>query len=148
VSYAKGAWTLGVVNYWTPDYFGEVGDADAIEGSVAYAFSGKLFHFFSPTVSGGVGYWDFDELTTDYAYWNAGLTLGFMEHWSADVRYWDTNLSDGECFAFTALSSNLCDARVVGTLKAVFYFSELPQKHFPISRAPLRRPFFFAARVP
>ena len=26
----------------------------------------------------------------DYTYWNAGLTLGFLEHWSADIRYYDT----------------------------------------------------------
>jgi uncharacterized protein (TIGR02001 family) len=112
--------TLGVINYWSPDYFGEVGDSDAIEGSIAYAFSGKLFNFFSPSISGGVGYWWFDELTTDYTYWNAGLTLGFMEHWSADVRYYDTDLSETGCFTFTAVSDQLCDARVVGTIKAVF----------------------------
>jgi uncharacterized protein (TIGR02001 family) len=119
-SYTKGAWTLGVTNYWSPEYFGEVGDSDAIEGAVAYAFSGKLFNFFSPTVSGGVGYWWFDTLTTDYTYWNAGLTLGFMEHWSADVRYYDTDLGTASCLTFTAVSGNLCDARVVGTIKAVF----------------------------
>jgi uncharacterized protein (TIGR02001 family) len=112
--------TLGVVNYWSPEYFGEVGDSDAIEGSLAYAFAGKLFNFFSPTLSGSVGYWGFDELATDYTYWNAGLTLGFMQNWSADVRYHDTDLSDGECFAFTAVSRHNCDARVVGTIKAVF----------------------------
>ena len=33
----------------------------------------------------------------DYTYWNAGLTLGFMDHWSADVRYFDTDYSDAEC---------------------------------------------------
>jgi uncharacterized protein (TIGR02001 family) len=120
LSWTGGNWTLGVVNYWSPEYFGEVGESDAVEGSVAYAFSGKLFNFFSPTISGGVGYWGFEELTTDYTYWNAGLTLGFMDHWSVDVRYYDTNLSDAECLAFTALSTNLCDARVVGAVKAVF----------------------------
>ncbi len=30
-------------------------------------------------------------MATDYTYWNAGLTLGFMENWSADIRYWDTD---------------------------------------------------------
>jgi uncharacterized protein (TIGR02001 family) len=119
-SWTGGNWTLAATNYWSPDYFGEVGNSDAIEGSVAYAFSNKLFNFFSPTISGGVGYWWFEELTTDYTYWNAGLTLGFMDHWSVDVRYWDTSLSDTECLTFTAVSSSLCDARAVGTLKAVF----------------------------
>jgi uncharacterized protein (TIGR02001 family) len=112
--------TLSVTNYWSPEYFGEVGESDAIEGSAAYAFGGKLFNFFSPTISGGVGYWGFDELTTDYTYWNVGLTLGFMDHWSVDARYYDTNLSDTECLAFTAVSTELCGGRVVGTVKAVF----------------------------
>ena len=30
-------------------------------------------------------------------YWNAGLTLGFMNHWSADIRYYDTDYSEEEC---------------------------------------------------
>ena len=59
-------------------------------------------------------------LVPDYTYWNAGLTLGFMEHWSADIRYWDTSYSDAECFANTGSLQSLCDERVVGTVKAVF----------------------------
>ena len=63
---------------------------------------GKLFNFFSPSISGLVGFQSFeDKRLTDYTYWNAGLTLGFMEHWSADVRYWDTIYNDAECFAHT-----------------------------------------------
>jgi uncharacterized protein (TIGR02001 family) len=111
--------TLGVTNNWSPEFFGETGDADALEGSVAYAFSGKLFNFFSPAVSGLVGR-QWVEESLNYTYWNAGLTLGFMEHWSADVRYWDTDFSKAECLTFTAVSANNCDARVVGTLKAVY----------------------------
>ena len=51
-----------------------------------------VFNFFTPTISGGVGFQSFDQTASDYTYWNAGLTLGFLEHWSADVRYWDTSL--------------------------------------------------------
>ena len=58
-------------------------------------------------------------IIADYTYWNAGLTLGFMEHWSLDVRYWDTDLNDADCITYTGARSS-CDARVVGTLKAVF----------------------------
>jgi uncharacterized protein (TIGR02001 family) len=113
--------TLGVVNYWSDDYFGFAGNSDALEGSAAYAFAGKLFNFFSPTISGGVGYQWFEDVAEDYAYWNAGLTLGFMEHWSVDVRYWDTDLSDAGCFTLSTYpGGSECDARVVGSLKAVF----------------------------
>jgi uncharacterized protein (TIGR02001 family) len=113
--------TLGVVNYWSDDYAGFAGSSDALEGSAAYAFSGKLFNFFSPSISALIGYQWFEEVAQDYAYWNAGLTLGFMEHWSVDVRYWDTDLSDTGCsLLVTYTSGSECDARVVGSLKAVF----------------------------
>jgi uncharacterized protein (TIGR02001 family) len=118
-SYTKGAWTLGVTNYWSPDFSQAFGNSDAIEGGVAYAFSGKLFNFFSPSISGGVGFQSYEEVASDYTYWNAGLTLGFMEHWSADVRYWDTDYNGTEC-AIQSGGRDNCDARVVGTLKAVF----------------------------
>jgi uncharacterized protein (TIGR02001 family) len=102
--------TVGIANFWSPDYSVFGGDGDALELSLAYAFAGKLFNFFSPTVSGLVG-WQWFENSTDYTYWNAGLTLGFMDNWSVDVRYWDTDFSS--CGSF-------CDARVVGTLSAAF----------------------------
>ena len=118
-TYTKGAWTLGVVNYWSPDNFGLGVDSDAIEGAVAYAFSGKIFNFFSPSISGLIGYQAYEDIVPDYTYWNAGLTLGFMEHWSADVRYFDTDYSEAECFIQSGGFGN-CDARVVGTIKAVY----------------------------
>jgi uncharacterized protein (TIGR02001 family) len=111
--------TIGLIDYWSPDFAQSFGESNAIEGSIAYAFSGKLFNFFSPTISGGVGFQSYDEVASDYTYWNAGLTLGFMEHWSADVRYYDTDYSDADCLVNSGGLSN-CDERVVGTLKAVY----------------------------
>jgi uncharacterized protein (TIGR02001 family) len=120
-SWTGGSWTLGVTNYWSDNYYGFAGSSDAIEGSVGYAFSNKLFNFFSPTISGLVGFQSFEEAAEDYTYWNAGLTLGFMEHWSVDVRYWDTDLSDAGCFTLSTYPGGSgCDSRVVGSLKAVF----------------------------
>jgi uncharacterized protein (TIGR02001 family) len=118
VTWASGQWSLRVTNYWSPNNFNSLGDSDAIEGAVAYSFQRKLFNFFTPTVSGLVGYQAYEDIA-DYTYWNAGLTLGFMEHWSADVRYWDTTYDGGECFINTGVRS-ACDERVVGTFKAVF----------------------------
>lgn len=105
--------TATVANYWSPEFGGETGNADAIDLTLTYAFGNKLFNFFSPSISGLVGYQDVEFLPS-YTYWNAGLTLGFMENWSVDVRYWDTNLSTAEC------GGPNCDARVVGTLTASF----------------------------
>ena len=113
-SYTFGeAFTVGITNYWSPEFSGELGNADALELSGEYAFASKLFNFFSPSVSGLVG-WQWIDQATDYTYWNAGLTLGFMDNWSADIRYWDTDLSGCTSGVFS------CDARVVGTLSASF----------------------------
>jgi len=118
-SYTFGeSFTVGVANYWTPDFAFETGEGDAIEGTVEYAFSGKLFNFFSPSVSGLIGYQEVDDIG-DYTYWNAGLTLGFMDNWSADIRYWDTDASDATCIGYSGFTSN-CEARVVGTISASF----------------------------
>jgi len=118
-SYTKGAWTLSIGNWWSPDNFGLGTESDAVEGGVAYAFAGKLFNFFSPTISGALGYQAYEDIVPDYTYWNAGLTLGFMEHWSADVRYFDTDYNGAECFIQSGGRDN-CDARVVGAIKAVY----------------------------
>jgi uncharacterized protein (TIGR02001 family) len=108
--------TVGVVNYWTDDNTGGIGENDVLELGAGYAFGSKLFNFFSPSVSGLVGWQWGDESKGgfDYTYWNIGLTLGFLEKFSADVRYWDTDISG--CTG-GVLS---CDERVVGTLKAAF----------------------------
>ncbi len=110
------ALTLGIANYWTDENFGETGHNDVLELSAEYAFANKWFNFFSPSISGVYG-WQWGDSGSggfDYEYWNAGLTLGFLDNWSADVRYWDTNLSDNFC------GGPICDARVVGTVSASF----------------------------
>jgi uncharacterized protein (TIGR02001 family) len=119
-TYAKGPWSLRVTNYWSPDFFQAFGNSDAIEGQLGYDLQKKWFNFFSPNISGGVGFQSFDKIAHDYTYWNAGLTLSFMEHWSVDVRYWDTTYSDAECLVEQGFDRHGCDATVVGTLKAVF----------------------------
>src|SRR5262245_40897923 len=123
-AYTTGQWTFGIGDWWSPDNFQVFGESNAIEGSVAYAFKGKLFNFFSPTVSGILGFQSYEDVASDYTYWNAGLTLGFMDHYSFDIRYWDTDYSKTECSINSANADsngfNNCDARAVGTLKAVF----------------------------
>ena len=108
--------TVGVTNYWSPENTGETGNNDVLELSGEYAFGGKLFNFFSPSISGLVG-WQWGEASKggfDYTYWNVGLSLGFMENWSADIRYWDTDISGCTSGVLS------CDERVVGTLSASF----------------------------
>jgi uncharacterized protein (TIGR02001 family) len=119
VAWASGQWSLGINDYWSPDNSQVFGNSNAIEGAVGYAFKGKLFNFFSPSISGTVGFQSYEEVASDYVYWNAGLTLGFLNHWSADVRYYDTDYSKDEC-AIQNGNRNGCDARAVGTLKVTF----------------------------
>ena len=52
------------------------------------------WNFFSPSLSGTVGFQSYEKNAADYTYWNAGLTLGFLERWSADIRYYDTDYND------------------------------------------------------
>ena len=118
-TWTSGAWTLGVKDYWSPDNFQAFGNSNAIEGTIGYTFTSKLWNFFTPSISGGVGYQSYEEVASDYTYWNAGFTLGFMERWSADVRYWDTSYDETECAIQSGVRS-ACDARAVGTIKATF----------------------------
>jgi uncharacterized protein (TIGR02001 family) len=85
-----------------------------LEGTFAHTFA--KVGMFSPTLSATLGNRSFDD-GDDYTYWNLGLTVGFMEKWSLDVRYWDTNI-DGGCN--TGYGDKLCDDRVVGTIKYTF----------------------------
>jgi uncharacterized protein (TIGR02001 family) len=118
-TWASGAWSLRVTNFWSPDNSQTFDESNAIEGAIGYTLKNKLFNFFTPSISGLVGYQTFEIVAHDYTYWNAGLTLGFLEHWSADIRYWDTDYNETECFNNVGVRS-ACDGRVVGTLKAVF----------------------------
>jgi uncharacterized protein (TIGR02001 family) len=114
-----GNLTLSIGNWWSPDNVGLGIQSDAVEGGASYTFNSKLFNFFTPSISGALGVQTYESLVSDYVYWNAGVTLGFMDHWSADIRYYDTDYSKDECL-FQSGGRNNCDARAVGTIKATF----------------------------
>jgi uncharacterized protein (TIGR02001 family) len=121
-TWASGPWSIGLNNYWSPHNSTSKTDSDALEGTIGYTFNSKIFNFFTPSISGQVGsqWYESNNLSVDsYLYWNVGLTLGFMDHWSADVRYWDTDYSDTQCFNNSGARDN-CQATVVGTIKATF----------------------------
>ena len=106
---------LGFTMFFSPEYTAEVGENWVFEGSVERALPD--FGPFSPSVSALVAYNDGEEPDggVDYWYWNAGLSLGFLEHYSFDVRYWDTDI--GSCGGRTVFQ---CDERVVATIKGEF----------------------------
>jgi uncharacterized protein (TIGR02001 family) len=105
--------TLGGTVFYSPEYTGNSGAVTTLEGTLSHAL--PKFSIFTPTFSATVGhsfFHDFDDLS--YTYWNAGVTLGFREKWSLDLRYWD---SDNEFFT---TPTSLSDERFVATLKYTF----------------------------
>ena len=117
--------TLGVTAFYSPDYTGESGRVWTIETGFSQAL--PTVGMFSPTFSALFGYQRGNNSAAygviangddNYSYWNAGLTLGFLEKWSLDFRYWDTNISNSGGFCDGAFLQ--CDARFVATLKFTY----------------------------
>jgi uncharacterized protein (TIGR02001 family) len=115
--------TAGVTVFYSPEYTANTGAVWTIEGAFSQAL--PKVGMFSPTFSALIGYQSggnsYEAVFGDssYTYWNAGVTLGFHEKWSLDIRYWDTSLSEGTtaCGSGSLFS---CDERVVATLKFTY----------------------------
>ena len=116
---------LGVTGFYSPDYQYETGTVWTLEVGFTQAF--QAYWGVTPTISALYGHqWgnnnDYAARIANgddnYAYWNAGVTLGFLEKWSLDVRYWDTDLSRSNDFC----NGNYfqCDSRFVATLKFTY----------------------------
>lgn len=118
--------TLGLTVFYAPDYQLESGETWTIETGFVQAFS--AFWGFTPSVGALIGYqtnegtasyrFSFGNGDDEYLYWNAGLTLGFLEKWSLDLRYWDTDISNAG--RFCDLATFQCDERFVATLKFAY----------------------------
>jgi uncharacterized protein (TIGR02001 family) len=109
----KGGTLAGTV-FYSPDYLNFLGATWTLEGSFTQAL--PKVGMFSPTFGATIGrsYIDKFDGDLDYTYWNVGLTLGFLEKWSVDIRYWGTDgngVTEGNPRA---------DDRVVGTVKYTF----------------------------
>ena len=117
--------TLGGTVYYSPEYQYNTGNVWTMEGTFAQEL--PKIGMFTPTYSSTLGYQKssdtarygalFGNLDNQYFYWNTGLTFGFLEKWSLDVRYWDTSMASS---AFCKGNIFQCDERVVGTLKFTF----------------------------
>ena len=102
-SIPAGPVTLGAAVYYSPEFFGETGEATYTEANASYSPMAKL------TFSGAYGHQDV-EVTGDYNTWNVGATYAFTDHVSGDLRYSDTDVED----------CDICNERVYATLKATF----------------------------
>jgi len=110
IDVTKGGSLSGTV-FYSPDYNGFLGSTVTLEGTFTQTL--PKMGMFSPTFGATVGRLYADNSDLEYTYWNVGLTLGFLEKWSVDIRYWGT---DGEGLADTFLA----DDRIVGTVKYTF----------------------------
>ena len=97
---------------WSPEYFGETGDAVAVTGGVSVPLMDS-FAFFDGGLkaSGQVGYQWLDQ-GVDYFHYNVGATAtwGIFD---VDVRWVDTDLNKAECFA-----TDNCDGGIVLSVTA------------------------------
>jgi uncharacterized protein (TIGR02001 family) len=119
VSPWKGG-TLGVAGFYSPDYTGETGDVWTVEGSIAQELPkiGSVGLTFSALVghqSGDDAAYELSFGADSYTYWNAGVTLGFHDRFSLDLRYWGSDLD-----TFENVSLFHSGDRFVATAKATF----------------------------
>jgi len=114
LSYDVGVASLGLTGYYSPEFTGEVGDAYYIEGSVTVPLFEGL------EASAALGYQSFDNpASIDYTNWNIGVTYALTEKVSVDVRYNDTDLSNGQCAGITGQAKG-CSETIIGTISASF----------------------------
>jgi uncharacterized protein (TIGR02001 family) len=121
--------TFGATVFYSPEYQYEVGSVWTLEGSFSQGL--PKMGMFTPTFSALVGYQtgddaDYKAIITgkgadNYMYWNAGISFAFLEKWSLDLRYWDSNLSSQSgTSGFCSGSTFQCDERFVATLKFTY----------------------------
>lgn len=109
-SVAAGPGSIGAAVYYSPEFFGETGDATYYELNTSFPFRTVSF-------SAAVGVQTLKKSVygvSDYATWNAGVTVPVNDVLAFDVRYVGTD-SD----AFIAGVGANAD-KVIATLKATF----------------------------
>ena len=121
--------TIGGTAYYSPEYQFKAGKVATFEATFAHAF-GEL-NKITPTFSALVGIQkgnsnasylsNFGNGSDNLKYWNAGMTFGFLEKWSLDLRYWDSDLK-GKVggSTFCTGSTFQCGQRYLGTIKYTY----------------------------
>ena len=104
--------TIGAEFYYSPEFFGETGQAYYYEASAAYVLPIKA------TISGAIGYQDLEEEKagiTGYTTWNLGLTYPLNDHFGIDVRYSGTDSKATDFY-----TDKFAGDRFTASLKAAF----------------------------
>lgn len=105
-SVPAGPATLGAAVYYSPEFFGETGNATYLEANAAMPLGDSKV-----SVSGALGR-QWVDVGVDYTTWNVGLAFALTDHVGLDLRYWDTDESDALGY--------LAEGRVVFGVKATF----------------------------
>ena len=112
---------LGLIVYYSPDYFAQTGSVWTVEGSGGYTF--HAVGPFTPSITGVVGYQDGQDAYYEawngfdhYWYFNGGLVLA-VEKISFDFRYWGTADAKNAVSEVFSCINNYCDDRFVFTVK-------------------------------
>lgn len=125
--------TVGLTAFYSPNYTNDTGSVWTVEGVFSQVLP-KLRDI-TPTLSALIGYQTGDDARyrllvangarDNYLYWNVGVTLGFHERFSVDLRYWDTNIKSnnaagGGADGFCTGRTFQCDERFVATAKVTY----------------------------
>jgi uncharacterized protein (TIGR02001 family) len=111
--------TLGGAAYYSPEFFGETGNAVYVEASGAYALSDVL------SLSGAIGYQSIDDVNgptalaveDDYTTWNFGGAWSTMGV-GLDLRYVGTSIGSGDPIVGAGFTNTIdSDDRVVFSIK-------------------------------
>lgn len=84
-SVPAGPATLGAAVYYSPEFFGETGEATYVEVNAAGAIPNTKF-----SLSGAIGR-QYVVGPADYTTWNVGVGYALTDHIGFDLRYWDTD---------------------------------------------------------
>ena len=125
--------TIGVTVFYSPEYQYEAGSVWTTEASFTQVFPkfSALHREWTPSFSALLGWQKatsdkavyINNITGDtdsYLYWNAGVSFGFLDKWSIDFRYWDTNIDKAPGFGSCSVDLFSCDQRFVATLKFTY----------------------------
>jgi len=125
--------TIGVTVFYSPEYQYEAGSVWTTEASFTQVFPkfSALHREWTPSFSALLGWQKatsdkavyINNITGDsdsYLYWNAGVSFGFLDKWSIDLRYWDTNIDKAPGFGSCSVDLFSCDQRFIATLKFTY----------------------------
>jgi uncharacterized protein (TIGR02001 family) len=104
-SVPAGPATLGAAVYYSPEFFGDTGDAWYYEINAAVTIPDTKV-----SLSGALGRQDI-EVGPGYTTWNAGIGYALTDNIGLDLRYWDTAKDK---------FGDISEGRVVGGVKFTF----------------------------